>query len=74
MKKRFAILSLVAIFFSVVAVSAQTAKPSVKAEATTKTCCKRKSEAECIKMTAAEKTACKKDSTKACCTKKSANN
>ena len=72
MKKRIAVLSLVAIFFSVVTVSAQTAKPAVKAEATTKTCCKGKSEAECKKMTAAEKSACKKDSTKACCAKKSA--
>ena len=74
MKKRIAILSLVALFFSVVSMSAQTAKPAPKAEGTTKSCCKGKTDPECKKMTSAQKTACTKDSAKvggkSCCTKK----
>ncbi len=73
MKKRIAILSLAALFLSVVTITAQTAKPAAKAEVTTKTCCKGKTEAECKKMTPAQKATCAKDSAKvgkSCCKKK----
>ena len=76
MKKRIAILSLVALFYSVVALTAQTApaaKPASKTEAPAKTCCKGKTDAECKKLTPAQKATCAKDSAKTggkCCSKK----
>ncbi len=79
MKKRIAILSLVAMFFAVTATSAATKAPEEKAKTEVKCdkkadakcdkkadakCCEKKSDATCCKKATEEKACCKKDGAK----------
>jgi len=64
MKKKLAILSLIAIFAAATSLSAQT-KPVAKT-ATTMPCCKGKTASDCKNMTPANKAKCKSQASKTC--------
>jgi hypothetical protein len=61
MKKKIALLSLIAIFIAATSLTAQTPAPKTGKAKTEAKCCAGKTAAECKKMTAAEKAKCTKD-------------
>lgn len=69
MKKKIAVLSLIAIFIAATSLTAQTPAPKKEKAKTEATCCKGKTTAECKKMSAEEKAKCKKDAKSADCCK-----